>query len=161
MNVYTVLESNCSALVDDSQLQANAQSWYGRDLSVFIDQDADNPPDADETADGTLAPSIQLHSWFKRAAEDNRKVFCGYELMITVADPDDAVRDDDVAEFSGTARLNAIVTRALDVIRADKPAGSIMSYEYETDTVTFFPAMLAGVHVEFKAELRIGQDPFD
>lgn len=156
MNIYSTMDSNCAALVGDSQLQANANSWYGQDLSVFMDQDSDNPPDAD-----SLAPSIQLHSWFMRASEENRKVTCGYQMLITVADPDDASRADDAVELAGTARLDAIIRRALDVIRADKSDDIAMSFEYETDTISYFPAMLAGVSIEFSEDLVIGQDPFD
>lgn len=160
MNIYSIMESACAALVADATLQANAQLWYGKALSVFIDQDRDNPPQGDDDTD-SLAPSIQLTNWYDSASESERTQTCGFFMMITVADPDDAVRADDVVELKGTERLNSIIRRAREVIRASKDDSIDMSYKYETDLITFFPAMTADVDVGFTAELTIGQDPFD
>jgi hypothetical protein len=160
MDIYSLMSSNCAALAGDSQLQADAQIWYGRPLSVFIDQDKDNPPEAGDDS-GSTSPSIQLHSWHWRASEENRRVTSGYDLLITVADPDDAVRADAVVELSGTARLNAIIRRAIAVIRQDAGDDIVMAVEYETDTIGYFPVMVAGVSIEFNIDLLIGQDPLD
>lgn len=157
MDPHDLINAGIEAMSADANLRAWAQVWYGKDMQIYIDPDAENPPDQDQ------CPTIQAHSPGKRTNEQSRTVTYNYSLMITVDDASDQVRaEDNVEEFTATGRLTAIIERAIAVIRQAKPDdGMVMGYEYETDTVSFFPVHVADVFLEFTQNLTIGQDPFD
>lgn len=155
MKSYDLLDSIVTALATDAQLTTYANNWYGADHQVYIDQDQENPPGEDE---GYVL--IHLHSPSKNGHEESRTPEHGFYLAVDVQDPADAVRSEsNASEFSATKRLDEIVMRIIEVIRATKPGNWAMGYDYETDTITAFPMFTADILITFVNHLTIGEDP--
>jgi hypothetical protein len=145
MDPFDLMDAGVTALATDSTLQGWCQSWYGKDIEVFIDQDVSNPPGQDD------CPSIQFHSPGKSVDEFKKGVTYSYLLLIGVEDTEDETRaESNVNQFKGTARLTAIIERAIAVIREAKPNSNfVLSAEYETDTISLFPVHFAEVLITF------------
>jgi len=154
MNVYTLMDDIVSGVASDATLSASCVIWYGRAPYVYIDHDEDNPPDQDD------CPDIQFHSPEKKADEENREVHYGLYASVMVNDTTDATRTEDTAsEFGATEKLFGMLTRIITTVRASKPAGFVMAYELETDTVSTFPVFVATIYFSFIERVYIGQDP--
>ena len=154
MDIYELMNNLVTAAAQDATLTAWAQSNYGQKHNVFIDQDQRQPPDESK------APDVQFHSPSKSADEENRIVEYGIGLFIVINDAAvEARAEDNVTEFTATQKLVAFISRILEVIRAAKPSGFVMAYDFITDTLTSFPNFEADVAVMFREKMRIGMDP--
>ena len=151
MDPFDLMNAGVTALAADPGLQAWSRVWFDRALQIYIDPPVEDPPGEEDRDDQVQAPTIQAHSPAKAGDEFKKGVTYTYWLMITLEDAADEVRaEDNVRQPRGTARLTAIVERAVAVIRANKPDSNfVMSYEYETDTVSLYPQHIADVAVTF------------
>jgi len=157
MNIYDLMNLVVSAVADDGALKVACQDWYGADQRVFIDCNRSNPPDP---ADG---PIIQFHSPGMRGGEEQRDAV--YEFFASVDIYDNALAErseDNVVEFSGTARLHEVIKRVKDDARAAVDIdGWYLSIEIETNTIDLWPILTGDVHFLWRRSLVIGEDPLD
>ena len=154
MKVYTLINNLVTAVAQDATLTAWTQANYGQKHNVYLDQDERDPPGESD------APDVQFHSPAKSADEENRIVEYGFGLYIVIYDAATETRaEDNVEEFTATGKLTEFINRILTVIRAAKPSGFVMGYDWMTDTITSFPNFEADVAVGFRERMLIGDDP--
>lgn len=155
MNIYTLFEDCFEAVRSDQQLQALSTINYGQEHKAYIDPDQENPPGESD------APNIQFHSPTKTVDEDRRIVEYGFFVFIIINDANQKIRtDEDIIEHAATEKLIEFIERILTVIRSAKPANFVMTYTYESDTLTSYPDFESDIFIGFREQLTIGQDPF-
>ena len=153
-NAYDLMADAVADLVADTTLASLCLDAYGENASIFIDQDKNHP------ADEAHMPSICLHSPSKSAATNRRTRGYGFKVDVAVSDTTMVTtQEDGVEEFSATEVLVDIIDRVVAVVFASLPEGFELSYDFYTDTVTYFPVFVAALDFTFEEPLSIGQDP--
>lgn len=154
MDLYTLFNNAVTAVAGDGDLETYSLIKYGRVHSVKTNPPADGLSESD-------CPMLIIHSPKKDAKQSRRDVVYGFSAEIIITEPDLATRaEDNVQESEGTEIILAMFQYVKEAVRGVLPTNWNFSYSLDSDAMSLFPLMVAGIYFEFVEQLTIGSgDP--
>lgn len=152
MEIYDLIKDTAAAIAEDSDIGNWCRAVFGAGPEVLIDEDLRDPSGA--------APAVRLHSPYKQAHQERRRVEHGFYVYVLVNSAPDTIEPRlNLAEFAATEYLMTFIGKIITAIYTAKPAEAVMEYDLATDTISAFPYFEADIGLVFSQHLTIGQDP--
>jgi hypothetical protein len=136
----TTLETFKDALTASSALSTWCQAIYGRQLTVYVNMDARNPPGEADCPYILIRPVAAIYG---RGARDKTMQ---YDLLCCVNDETEQINAEIGAEeYSGVQAVIDFLDLAVAAIAATDTGNALLQdIQAEFETIEFFPFFMAG-----------------
>lgn len=136
----TTLETFKDALTANAALSTWCQAIYGRQLTVYVNMDARNPPGEEQCPYILIRPTAAVYG---RGASQKTMM---YDLLCVVNDTSEQINAEIGAEeYSGVQAVIDFLDYAVAAIAAADTGNALLQdVQAEFETIEFFPFFMAG-----------------